>query len=108
MLAVVWLAWAGMGLVGVVILLAIAFWPARVAHERVTVGCCFSCSASSSSPPRPSAPMRWGTRGRGVVGGRRRDSAAVGLHPGGRSGRPFWPAGRHEAMSIAGFKGRPL
>jgi hypothetical protein len=33
-IAVIWLAWAGLGLIGLLILLAIAFWPARVARRK--------------------------------------------------------------------------
>jgi hypothetical protein len=34
MLAVVWFAWAGLGILGLLILIGIAFWPARVARRK--------------------------------------------------------------------------
>jgi len=34
MLGIVWLAWGAIGLAGLLILIAIAFWPARVARRK--------------------------------------------------------------------------
>ncbi len=59
MLAGVWLVWAGLGLVGVVILLGLAFWPARAARRKGHGWLLSSCSASSSSRLRPFAPIWW-------------------------------------------------
>jgi hypothetical protein len=38
---IVWLAWAGIGMVDLLIPIAIAFWPARMPRCMGTVGCCF-------------------------------------------------------------------
>jgi hypothetical protein len=57
-LALGWFAWTGIGILGLIILLALAFWPARVARRKGHTWLLYSSSACSFSSPLSSS-LTW-------------------------------------------------